>query len=491
MGSVCIAACVIDPGSHFMQSWNNRFEALDISHLRSPAFAHPVAFEPNALVNFAIREGRTSELVDPPVCCWVPTTDLSAQGSLLKALPSSALFQDFCLSLEAELPHRWLTGTATSVCKDSSTGEFRVHYRAAAGERERTVVARAVILATGPVGKWNVPAPFGKLLASRLVLHTEELLIESRGTLREEITRRCPGEPARVLVIGGGISAAQAALAAFRAGHRVVLRSRRPLQTRAFDVSSDWLDVRHADRLRYEFLSLPIKSRRGAVREASSGGSVPATYMEEISRLSQSSTALQLEVDEEIDRSQVCLGPGGEHVVVNGDTFAMVILATGVVAAPSCSPLYHSVQELLEAPTIDGLPHVDNLLRWVPGEDLFVLGANAVLELGPGGGNLLGAMRGARVVANELYRLMRKPSDGQKVGPARSIFSNKYAGVLDGSEPEIDVLVQRLHLSAKAETALKKASKHRSATKGTRGVILPHGGPTPFRRPRVSGDVLV
>ena len=471
---------MIDPGSHFMQSWNNRFEALEISHLRSPAFAHPVAFEPTALVNFAIQEGRTSELSDAPVCCWVPTTDLSAQGRLLKALPSNALFRDFCRSLEAKLPHRWLSGTAASVCKDSSTGEFRVHYKAKAGERERTVVARAVILATGPVGKWNVPAPFGELLASRLVLHTEQLLVEGR-TLREEVTRRCPGA-GRVLVIGGGLSAAQAALAAFRAGQRVLLRSRRPLQTRAFDIASEWLDVRHADRLRYEFLSLPIKRRRDAVREAVSGGSVPETYLDEIRRLAQSSPALQLEVDEEIDRSKVCMGPDGEHVLVNGDAFAMVILATGVVAEPSCSPLYDSVQALFEAPTIDGLPHVDNSLRWMPGENLFVLGANAVLELGPGGGNLLGAMRGARVVANELCSLMGG-KQSSIAGPDRSIFSNKYAGVLDGSESEIDVLVERLHLSAKAETALKKACKHRT-TKGAPGFILPHGGPAPFRRPR-------
>jgi hypothetical protein len=255
------------------------------------------------------------------------------------------------------------------------------------------------------------------------------------------------------------------------------------LQTRAFDIASDWLDVRHADRLRYEFLSLPIKRRRDAVREAASGGSVPATYLEEIHRLAQSSSALQLEIDEEIDHSQVCMGPGGELVVVNGDSFAIVILATGVVAETSCSPLYLSVQELFEAPTIDGLPHVDNSLRWMPGEDLFVLGANAVLELGPGGGNLLGAMRGARVVSNELCSLMRKQCGGKSARPARSIFANKYAGVLDGSEPEIDVLVERLHLSAKAETALKKASKHRT-TKGAPGIILPHGGPAPFRRPR-------
>ena len=185
---------VIDPGSHFMQSWNTRFEALEISHLRSPAIAHPVAFDPTALVDFAIGEGRTSELIEAPVSgSWLVSTDVDRE-KWLKALPSSALFRDFCSSLAAKLPHRFCSGTATSVSKDSETGEFRVRYKTTADEREHVVAARAVILATGPVGKWNIPAPFEPHLASRLVLHTEELLAESKGTLSEEITRRYADE---------------------------------------------------------------------------------------------------------------------------------------------------------------------------------------------------------------------------------------------------------------------------------------------------------
>ena len=236
-----------------------------------------------------------------------------------------------------------------------------------------------------------------------------------------------------MLVIGGGISAAQSALAAVRAGHQVVLRSRRPLQTRPFDIDHGWLDMRKADRMRFEFLCLPLNRRRNAVREAQSGGSVPANYMKELHRLSEASFALTLEVDDTIDCSQVCVDGDGKHVVVNGETFAMVILATGAVTAPSCgdsSSLYHSVKELLKAPTVDGLPRVDSRLRWVPHEDIFVLGANAVLELGPGGGNLMGAMRGARVVANELHGLVgQRP--GHKARPAHQSFSNQY--VLVGS----------------------------------------------------------
>ena len=486
--------CVIDPASHFNESWNARFDSLEINHLRSPAFAHPVAFEPSALLNFAIREGRTNELIDAPTCIgrWLAATDLSMSEPLLKALPSSALFRDFCSSLERKLPHVWRSGTATSVCKDEATGKFRVHYKTTADQRERKVVARAVILATGPVGKWNVPAPFEPHLASRLVLHTEEMIVSGTRTLREEITLRCPGKSARVLVIGGGISAAQAALAAYHAGHEVVLRSRRPLRTRAFDIANEWLDVRHANRLRFEFLSLPMEKRRQAVREAQSGGSVPAKYMVELCRLAEASSRMCLEVDEETDRSKVSVSPDGEHVFVNGDAFAMVILATGVVTAPSCSPLYHSAGELIDGQTVDGLPSVDTRLRWAPDEDLFVLGANAVLELGPGGGNLMGAMRGARIVSNELHDLMWKRPDDLKAGPAR--FANQYAALLgdeseaegdesSSSEEEAEEINNSTAMATskatprpapkkatKAEMALRKARKHRRATKGRRGM---------------------
>ena len=163
--------------------------------------------------------------------------------------------------------------------------------------------------------------------------------------------------------------------------------------------------------------------------------------MEELHRLSQAvaspgaSANLSLEVDETVDQSNVRMEHDGEHVVVNGEAFAIVILATGVVTAPSCgdsSPLYHSVKELLQAPVVDGLPRVDSNLRWVPNEDVFVMGANAALELGPGGGNLMGAMRGARVVSNELYGLLNpEPDGGPRTRPERQFFTNQYASLGD------------------------------------------------------------
>ena len=72
--------------------------------------------------------------------------------------------------------------------------------------------------------------------------------------------------------------------------------------------------------------------------------------MEQLLRFSQASTALHaaltLEVDADIDKSQVCIDPSGKHILVNGEPFAMIILATGVVTVPTCTPLYRSVEEI-------------------------------------------------------------------------------------------------------------------------------------------------
>ena len=118
--------------------------------------------------------------------------------------------------------------------------------------------------------------------------------------------------------------------------------------------------------------------------------------------------------------------------------------------------------------------------RWVPDEDLFVLGANAVLELGPGGGNLMGAMCGGRIIGNELHDLMWKPPDGKKADTARPTFSNMYASLLGeesedvSSDEEEEVDVSDIPLRAIAtpppkSKAAKKESKNRKHTKARKG----------------------
>ena len=95
-----------------------------------------------------------------------------------------------------------------------------------------------------------------------------------------------------------------------------------------------------------------------------------------------------------------------------------------------------------------------------------MLGSNAMLELGPGGCNLMRAMRGARVVANELKGLVWRHKDGRKACAPRPIYANMYVTLGDqlqfgdGSQSELEVLTQRLHLSPQAVVAQKKGRKN-------------------------------
>ena len=347
------SVCVVDPGSAFLDEWHKRFEALDIQHLRSPALAHPKAHEPHALVNFAVREGRTGELHHvPEATSQRLTTDGNSQQPLLLGLPSTALFRDFCADLAEGLPHQWLRGKATRVHKDEVTGKFHVHY-STHDNKARVIIADAVALATGPSGQANIPEPFRPLVGMGSVSHTSDLF--RRGAL--PYTRAIGDRASRVLVVGGGLTAVQAALAALKGGSRVVLRSRRPLRTRAYDIAKDWLDVRHMNRLRFEFLSTHPEERALFARQAVQGGSVPESYMRELYHIADTTDWLEIQTDEDVERCDV--SPPDQHrgsVRVNGEEFDHVILATGISNAPLQLPLYQGIQAELGAPDIDGLP---------------------------------------------------------------------------------------------------------------------------------------
>ena len=420
------SVCVVDPGMGFLEAWDRRFEALEITHLRSPALAHPRVYEPQALVHFAVSKGRTSELLNPPEFSKrLATSGGYGQEPLLFALPTRELFKDFCVSLSEELPHEWIQANAEEIFKDENTGKFRVRY--ASGIKDGWIVADSVILATGPATQLNIPAQFRPYVNSGHVTHTEKFLSGEKSVAT--LLARYP-KKSRVLIIGGGLTAAQAAVAAVTTGSYVVLRSRRPLMTRSYDLHEDWLDQRHSNRLRYEFLATPTNERLRIIRSAIRGGSIPNRYLRKLQYLASTTDRLLLEVCEDLEDSVVRVEE--ERVHVDGEAFDHLILATGYSNAPAQSPLFQQVIKELELQTLNEFPILDESLSWKG--DLYVLGASASLELGPGALNLMGAMRGARIVAEALRDLMWSSPKRQVLSSV--VSSNSYS-VLD----QIDVCV--------------------------------------------------
>lgn len=77
-------------------------------------------------------------------------------------------------------------------------------------------------------------------------------------------------------------------------------------------------------------------------------------------------------------------------------------LATGSALSAQAEPLLASVLQQLPIPLVAGLPTVQPTLEWSAGSSLYVLGAYAALQLGPGALNLAGAKTGSVVMAQQL-----------------------------------------------------------------------------------------
>ena len=118
------------------------------------------------------------------------------------------------------------------------------------------------------------------------------------------------GSDETVVVVGGGFSAAQAALPASRRGARKVVHvSRRPVCTRPFDVGCEWLHPQAgwgiADRGKsaankkfrmVEFNNIPKAEQVECTKSARGGATIPARYLQELEDAA-SSARLERAVD--------------------------------------------------------------------------------------------------------------------------------------------------------------------------------------------------
>lgn len=112
-----------------------------------------------------------------------------------------------------------------------------------------------------------------------------------------------------------------------------------------------------------------------------------------------------------------------EALDVDGERFALVILATGVTLDPASTPLFENVRVDFPASFVGGFPELDQSLRWSDAENIFVVGCNAGLQLGPGALNLMGAMRSGQLVAEELHELMWKDTRKHQAKLEYNVFS--------------------------------------------------------------------
>eukprot|EP00977_Amphora_coffeiformis_P009724 scaffold2243_cov165-Amphora_coffeaeformis.AAC.4 len=395
-----LSVCVIDPESGWLHNWKTNFSQLRINHLRSPAMAHPDAFDKNALVAYAChRQREKKELYESGCADMKQLYGLGETQVGLWKLPSSKLFSDFCDDLVRKLPHKRLQGHVVDIQQFESANDtlYEITWSSSTSlfsseKRLKSFQARNVIVATGMMGRPVIPPG---------LVDSPAVSWKDPHAFPAPLSKLQDQEPGRVLVVGGGLTAVQAALRVLQDGHKCVLCSRRPLQEKHFDIPLEWFDRRTANKNLSKIYHDTAENRLMQLKEARDGGSVPPMYMKLLQDHDHNLTFWTGDVEyQKSEASESAIKIQFQNSIHN---FDRVILACGMSIDCSAHPLISKIMSKWPTPVHYGYPLLTEDLQWdTKHRNLFVVGAMAALQVGPDAGNLMGIRRAATVVANAL-----------------------------------------------------------------------------------------
>jgi len=417
-----LKVCVVDPNPEWMSSWKSNFDQLRIKHLRSSALAHPNMFDRRALMTYANNHDRVKKELFKTNCGKMKV--LSGLGRETNTgmwdLPSTPLFEDFCDDLCQNLKHTYFQGHASDLTKAGKNG-YEICWTDLSG-KQHLVVASRVILALGMLGKPVIPK--GLSSCPTVCWKDPEAFTFSR---------KSNNSSQHVLVVGGGLTAAQVALRVVEEGNTCVLCSRRPLHEKHFDVPVEWFDKRKTAECLAKFYQETIENRLQQLKDVRNGGSIPAMYMERIrkhegKRLQRwvgevEQTCSNNEETTDINtEGKICIQFEGQTTL-----FDRVILATGITPDCTANPFYRKVLEKFPISVHGGFPDVTQDLRWSEDSEIFVIGAMSALQVGPDAGNLMGMRRAAYVISDKMNvrRWLR-----------RTILANQYDAFMFDSDSD-------------------------------------------------------
>ena len=177
---------------------------------------HHLDAAPESLLDYARARGRERELLAP------------------YHRPSLPLFMDHSRWVIARHGLDALVVPTTVTAIEPRGNGYRLH-----GTDGTTLDARTLILAPGMRGQERSPAWATELTRRdpKLVIHAESLDLPTEDVRGD-----------RVLVVGGGLSAATLADAAAARGASVTLVSRHRLEARVFDADPGWVGPKYLSR---------------------------------------------------------------------------------------------------------------------------------------------------------------------------------------------------------------------------------------------------
>jgi uncharacterized NAD(P)/FAD-binding protein YdhS len=352
---------ILDPGVRLLERWDQCTRNVAMPFLRS-ALVHHIGLDPFDLHDFS------QTAAGKPLARFTPPYDR----------PALDLFRGHCEHIirtarldELHIPHRAI-GIAE---RDAG-----VRIETDAGSLEAKRVTLAIGLSEQP--HWPVWAQELKASGGG-VDH-----IFDPGFDRERLP-----EWTHAVVVGGGITAAQTAVAlAKRRPGAVTLVAPHEPKIHQFDSDPGWLGPKN---MREFEQTRSLVARRRMIREARHRGSMPSDVLQELNRVAKSgmltiaiASVLSARADAAGGATLHCAPPVGDLAADR------IILATGFNAGrPGGAWLDAAVSERDWQCAECGFPVVDRQLRWRP--RIHVTGPLAELELGPAARNIAGARRAA------------------------------------------------------------------------------------------------
>lgn len=350
---------VLDPYREPLARWNACVNNAGMGFLRSP-FVHHIDIPSHSLMHFTDKgEGKAlKSFIDPFF------------------RPSTKLFAAHCRHVirNHQLDELRVAGRASGLT--AIEGGYRVETENGSLEARRVLLA----LSVGEAPLWPDWA----------------LAIKGAGgpvdhVFATDFDREKTPAFRRAIVVGGGITGAQLAMAlAAKNPGNVTLLSPHVPRVHRFDSNSGWMGPRNMERFRAE---PDMERRRDIIRKARHKGSMPAEVRGTLRRAVQlGKLALRIGIVQEA----ALAGDTVSLRCLDGSTLEAdrVVLATGFEQLrPGGAWLDRAIEEMGLPLAPCGYPLVQPTLCWQGG--LYVTGALAELELGPAARNIIGARHAA------------------------------------------------------------------------------------------------
>ena len=421
-----------------MHRWNSLFSRLQIEYLRSPMFFHPDPQERDALLAYCHALNRTSksersiqeiagcvgkevskhkkkQRAGGSAACSKAPRDINERDRQDYFAPSVKAFKRFCEECveRYDLASLVQKGTVVDVeygvvpSISDTTRVFTIR------TTDRVYHARTAVLAMGG-GDTIIPAPFA-CEGGGSTSHALDLTTGASFIPRTLLTRTAKSP--NILIIGGGLTSAQAAdcILTHSPTAQVTLLMRSAWKIKPFDVDLEWMGKWRNTNKAYFWSEDDLGARLGMAKEARGGGSVTPRYSRLLrewikkGRLSvfTHTSVTEAKWDSESGEWDVKTSPEVAGLL----KFDHVVFATGLGSDVNTLPMLRSLRVSHPIPSIGGLPALNEDLMWKDEVPFFMTGKMAMLQLGPGAGNLEGARVGAERIAWGIEKVLRDEED--------------------------------------------------------------------------------